>query len=152
MHHAISVFLILMLAGAKNPGEPDRVKTANGVIQGTGRQASGVRMFKGIPFAAPPTGDLRWRPPQPVKNWDGVREADTIRPALHAAPHLRRHEFPVQRNERGLPLPQRLDAGEVGERSFARACVLLRRRLRRRRRIGASLRRREHGHARESSR
>jgi len=46
MNHAISLFLILMMAAAKNPGEPDRVKTANGVIQGTGRQASGVRMFK----------------------------------------------------------------------------------------------------------
>src|SRR5947209_4525942 len=80
MHHAISLLLILMMAAAKNPGEPDRVKTANGVIQGTGRQASGVRMFKGIPFAAPPTGDLRWRPPQPVKNWDGVREASQFGP------------------------------------------------------------------------
>src|SRR4051812_23196469 len=53
----------------------DQVKTANGLIEGTGPQATGVRMFKGIPFAAPPVGDLRWKAPQPVKNWTGVRQA-----------------------------------------------------------------------------
>ena len=35
---------------------------------------SGVRAYKGIPFAAPPVGDLRWKPPQPVVPWDGVRD------------------------------------------------------------------------------
>ena len=38
-------------------------------------QPSGVRIFRGIPFAQPPTGELRWREPQPVKNWQGVRPA-----------------------------------------------------------------------------
>jgi para-nitrobenzyl esterase len=53
----------------------DQVKTANGIVEGTGPQSSGVRMFKGVPFAAPPVGDLRWKAPQPVKNWTGVRQA-----------------------------------------------------------------------------
>ncbi len=35
-------------------------------------------MFKGIPFAAPPTGSLRWREPQPVPSWKGVRKADAF--------------------------------------------------------------------------
>lgn len=54
----------------------DRVKTANGVVESTVPPKDGVRSFKGIPFAAPPVGDLRWKDPQPVKNWKGVRNAD----------------------------------------------------------------------------
>jgi para-nitrobenzyl esterase len=54
----------------------DRVKTANGVVESTTPPKNGVRSFKGIPFAAPPVGDLRWKEPQPVKNWKGVRNAD----------------------------------------------------------------------------
>ncbi len=50
------------------------VKTANGLVQGT--QHSGISMFKGIPFAQPPVGDLRWKEPQPVKNWEGTWKAD----------------------------------------------------------------------------
>jgi para-nitrobenzyl esterase len=50
------------------------VKTANGVLQGI--QVSGISMFKGVPFAQPPVGDLRWKEPMPVKNWEGVRKAD----------------------------------------------------------------------------
>lgn len=57
-----------------------RVRTANGVIEGTIDQDSGIRSFKGIPFAAPPVGDLRWKEPQPVKNWEGVRKADKFGP------------------------------------------------------------------------
>lgn len=57
----------------------DRVKTANGVLEGTGRQQNtGVRIFRGVPFAQPPTGDLRWREPQPMKNWQGVKQAKSF--------------------------------------------------------------------------
>lgn len=58
----------------------DCVKTANGMIQGITSSYSGIRIFRGIPFAAPPVGDLRWKPPQPVKNWEGVRQADQFGP------------------------------------------------------------------------
>lgn len=57
----------------------DLVKTANGTIEGT-TEPSGIRAFRGIPFAAPPVGDLRWKPPQPATNWTGVRQGDTFRP------------------------------------------------------------------------
>src|SRR5258708_12136973 len=46
------------------------VKIEGGVVSGTA--AGGVRVFKGIPYAAPPVGDLRWKPPQPVVPWHGV--------------------------------------------------------------------------------
>jgi para-nitrobenzyl esterase len=59
----------------------DRVKTANGILESTAAPKDGVRSFKGIPFAQPPVGDLRWREPQPVKKWSGVRNADQFGPA-----------------------------------------------------------------------
>jgi len=59
----------------------DRVKTANGILESTAAPKDGVRSFKGIPFGQPPVGDLRWREPQPVKNWSGVRNADQFGPA-----------------------------------------------------------------------
>ncbi len=58
----------------------DRVKTANGIVESTVPPSEGVRSFKGIPFAQPPVGDLRWREPQPVKNWTEVRSADKFGP------------------------------------------------------------------------
>jgi para-nitrobenzyl esterase len=59
----------------------DRVKTANGILESTAAPKDGVRTFKGIPFAQPPVGGLRWREPQPVKNWSGVRNAGQFGPA-----------------------------------------------------------------------
>jgi para-nitrobenzyl esterase len=54
----------------------DQVKTENGVVSGTLNADHTVRMFKGIPFAAPPIGELRWKPPQPPPSWTGIRQAD----------------------------------------------------------------------------
>src|SRR5436190_15342571 len=42
---------------------------------------NGVASFKGIPFAAPPVGELRWKAPQPVKPWEGVKKAEQFGPA-----------------------------------------------------------------------
>ncbi|MBQ3881688.1 MAG: carboxylesterase family protein [Bacteroidales bacterium] len=50
-----------------------QVKVQQGVLEGT--LESGIKIFRGIPFAAPPVGDLRWKAPQPVQPWTGVREA-----------------------------------------------------------------------------
>jgi para-nitrobenzyl esterase len=49
------------------------VRTEDGAVRGT--MENGYRLFQGIPFAAPPVGDLRFRPPAPVEPWDGVRDA-----------------------------------------------------------------------------
>ncbi|MBO0931220.1 carboxylesterase/lipase family protein [Fibrella aquatilis] len=56
-----------------------RVQIANGILEGVA-ETGGLRSFKGIPFAAPPVGNLRWREPQPAKNWSGVRRAQTFGP------------------------------------------------------------------------
>lgn len=48
----------------------------SGMISGASGTDLDVHVFRGIPYAAPPVGDLRWREPQPVAHWDGVRKAD----------------------------------------------------------------------------
>ncbi|WP_228486725.1 carboxylesterase/lipase family protein [Paludibaculum fermentans] len=73
--------LLAICAGVLQPAfAADRVKTANGILESTTAPKDGVRSFKGIPFGQPPVGDLRWRPPQPVKNWKGIRKADQFGP------------------------------------------------------------------------
>ena len=51
------------------------VMTQQGLVQGAPGKVDGVTVFKGIPFAAPPVGELRWREPQQPASWDGVRDA-----------------------------------------------------------------------------
>jgi para-nitrobenzyl esterase len=75
--HSI-VLCVLLLAGEAFAA--DRVRISSGVIESTTPAKDGVRSFKGIPFAQPPVGDLRWREPQPVKDWAGVRNADQFGP------------------------------------------------------------------------
>ena len=58
----------------------DTVKTAYGVLEGTLNPATGIRSFKGVPFAQPPVGNLRWKEPQPPENWAGVRKAGQFGP------------------------------------------------------------------------
>ena len=67
---------LLAVAPTASAQIQDPVQLDSGQISGGATSQSGIRVFKGIPFAAPPVGDLRWRPPQPVAPWDGVREAD----------------------------------------------------------------------------
>ena len=57
------------------------MKTTAGPVKGTTAAAGAVNVFLGIPYAAPPVGEFRWRPPQPVKPWDGVRDATKAGPA-----------------------------------------------------------------------
>ncbi len=63
---------------------PPRATVANGVLEGV--NVSGIRTFKGIPYAAPPVGNLRWREPQPAKDWTGVRKADHFGPRAMQLP------------------------------------------------------------------
>lgn len=68
--------------------EPSQVRTQQGVLRG--QIEEGLHVFRGVPFAQPPIGDLRWRRPQPVQAWDGVRDAVefgpiSVQPARPAA-------------------------------------------------------------------
>jgi para-nitrobenzyl esterase len=54
-----------------------QVKTVNGIVESV-TEKSGVNSFKGIPFAQPPIGELRWKEPQPVNDWRGVRKCDAF--------------------------------------------------------------------------
>jgi para-nitrobenzyl esterase len=56
------------------------VQLDSGMVSGIAGSNPDVRVFKGIPFAAPPMGNLRWRAPQPVAHWDGVRKGDEFGP------------------------------------------------------------------------
>lgn len=65
-----------VFAQTKNPvGGTPEVTISNGTIQGVA-ETSGINSFKGIPFAQAPVGELRWKAPQPVKNWTGIFKAD----------------------------------------------------------------------------
>jgi len=78
---------ILSLGGFANPAQAsdrgnhrgllmDPIKIEDGYISGTvfGDPDDPVRIYRGIPYAAPPVGDLRWKPPQPSAKWSGIRE------------------------------------------------------------------------------
>lgn len=66
-------------AGADTLRDP--VPVDGGAIRGVDTVSPGVRAYKGIPFAAPPVGDLRWKPPQPVVPWQDVRDCSQFGPA-----------------------------------------------------------------------
>ena len=112
---------------------PEQVRIDSGMVAGTASGQPTVRVFKGIPFAAPPLGENRWKAPQPVAKWDGVRKADAFGapcaagPAgggrgggRGAAPGARPHAAATRASrataragaKRGLPVPQRLDERE----------------------------------------
>jgi para-nitrobenzyl esterase len=67
---------------------PEQVRIESGLLAGTMSTGQpSVRVFKGIPFAAPPLGENRWRAPQPAAKWDGVRKADAFgAPCIASAP------------------------------------------------------------------
>ena len=58
---------------------PEQIRVDTGLLAGVaGTTQPTVRVFKGIPFAAPPLGENRWKAPQPAAKWDGVRKADAF--------------------------------------------------------------------------
>src|SRR5512139_3749795 len=72
------VFLGSIIVSCDNQPLPGIISTEGGKVEGT--VENGIMAFKGIPFAAPPVGDLRWKPPQPAQPWEGVKKAYKFAP------------------------------------------------------------------------
>lgn len=74
LYLALSATLFIIVASAQN----NIIKTDAGLISGVQNNAGDVHIYKGIPFAAPPVGNLRWKAPQPVAHWQGVKKCDAF--------------------------------------------------------------------------
>jgi para-nitrobenzyl esterase len=74
------LFGLAMGTLARANGDVPVVHLDTGILSGIPGSTSEVRVYKGIPFAAPPVGNLRWRAPRPVVRWDGVRKAEKFSP------------------------------------------------------------------------
>jgi para-nitrobenzyl esterase len=89
---ATSIVLSCMIIGSvqahARPHGPAIVRVHAGLLQGRniGAGATRLRVFQGIPYAAPPVGNLRWRPPQPVAAWTGVRKTTHFGPRCMQPP------------------------------------------------------------------
>lgn len=74
------VISVISFAQTKIPVVQTRAGAVSGIVQ------NGIRIFKGIPFAEPPVGELRWKAPQPVQLWAGIRKCDTFSASPMQAP------------------------------------------------------------------
>ena len=93
--HFVFVMIIFFLSVS---AQMDTIKTDAGLISGTINSDQSVHIYKGIPFAAPPVGALRWKAPQPVTHWQNVKKCDAFAAspmqnppvpfAMYTAPYL----------------------------------------------------------------
>jgi para-nitrobenzyl esterase len=77
---ALAVAGLLAGGSLASAAVTEPVKTDAGLVSGVAGTNPDVRVFKGIPYAAPPVGPLRWKAPQPAPKWDGVRKAEAFGP------------------------------------------------------------------------
>jgi para-nitrobenzyl esterase len=72
---ARAIFVLTLLFVALGAAASAQVRTDSGAVEGTVSADGKIQVFKGIPYAAPPVGPLRWKEPQPVAPWQGTRKA-----------------------------------------------------------------------------
>ena len=90
------IWITLFLVGACAQLAFSQIKTAKvtgGEVEGV--VADGLSVFKGIPFAAPPVGELRWKAPAPVAPWTGVKKTDAFADACMQPPNSQGNTAPV---------------------------------------------------------
>ncbi|KQY30183.1 hypothetical protein ASD38_12935 [Caulobacter sp. Root487D2Y] len=80
MTFRVLVLPLLALALLATPVTAQTLKVTGGEIAQAAPTADGVRVYKGLPYAAPPVGERRWRPPEPVQSWTGVRPVGAYAP------------------------------------------------------------------------
>ena len=78
MSKSWGILLFVSLLGLTQAAAATPVRTETGLVDGSTQD--GVMVYKGVPYAAPPIGDLRWRDAQPAAPWAGVRQADHYSP------------------------------------------------------------------------
>ena len=76
---AFLIASIILMVVSCAPKHPAQVMVEEGLLQG--KIENGLAVYKGIPFAAPPVGDLRWKAPQPPEKWDSIMHVDEFAPA-----------------------------------------------------------------------
>lgn len=84
LHHLSNTILLFLLLPFTMAAQAPIVNTTAGLVEGY--RANGLEIFKGIPFAKPPVGDLRWKAPQPPVPWEGVRKCTAFGPSPVQAP------------------------------------------------------------------
>jgi para-nitrobenzyl esterase len=78
----ILVAPVLFYSFVVNKAKPlSVISTDAGLVSGVKNSSGDVIAYKGIPFAAPPVGELRWKAPQPVAHWDGIKKCDAFGPS-----------------------------------------------------------------------
>ena len=78
-HLILQICAVFLMTSLSAQSVGTLIEVTGGQIEGVAE--SGVHIFKGIPFAAPPVGDLRWKAPQPVISWDGIRSCTAFGPS-----------------------------------------------------------------------
>ena len=90
---SIAFVLLTFISVHAAHAEITQAKISGGAVSGVA--GDGITIFKGIPFAAPPVGDLRWKAPAPVKPWSGVKKADAFASACMQAANSQGNTAPV---------------------------------------------------------
>jgi|SRR5579859_6095126 len=84
LHIVLTGFIVVLTSFA---ALADPVRVEQGQLAGAPGRNPGIQVYRGIPYAAPPVGDLRWQPPQPPASWQGVREAKKFGNACWQTPY-----------------------------------------------------------------